>query len=208
MDERDVPRRDGHGRKQAAAIDALLDRAVAAIDSGDRAAATALAGQVLAADEGNADAEELLAAPAQGGEIRRLTILFVDLVDSTALSTTIEPETYRLVVGRYREHVLTTVNRFGGHIGSTHGDGLLAVFGHPVAHEDDMRRAVLAGLEINRAVAKLSAQVRARFGFEVRARVGVHRGVVYLDTTQADVYGLGANLAARVCSLAPPGGVV
>ncbi|OBJ53708.1 adenylate/guanylate cyclase domain-containing protein [Mycobacterium asiaticum] len=208
MDERDVPGRDGHGRKKAAAIDALLDRAVAAIDSGDRAAATALAGQVLAADEGNADAEELLTAPAQGGEIRRLTILFVDLVDSTALSTTIEPETYRLVVGRYREHVLKTVNRLGGHIGSTHGDGLLAVFGHPVAHEDDLRRAVLAGLEINRAVAKLSAQVKARFGFEVRARVGVHRGVVYLDTTQADVYGLGANLAARVCGLAAPGAVV
>ncbi|WP_216638921.1 hypothetical protein, partial [Mycobacterium asiaticum] len=68
--------------------------------------------------------------------------------------------------------------------------------------------SIHVGLEINRAVAKLSAQVRARFGFEVRARVGVHRGVVYLDTTQADVYGLGANLAARVCSLAPPGGAV
>lgn len=198
MDDRDGP----------ALIDALLDRAVAALGTGDHAAATALAGQVLAADEGNADAEELLAAPARGGEIRRLTILFADLVDSTALSTRVEPETYRLVVGRYREQVLNIVNRFGGHIGSTAGDGLLAVFGHPVAHEDDVRRAVLAGLEITRAVPRLSAKAKARFGFEISVRVGVHRGVVYLDTTQADVYGLGANLAARVCSLAPPGTVV
>ncbi|RUP02233.1 MAG: cyclase [Mycobacterium sp.] len=198
MNDRDGP----------ALIDALLDRAVAALGSGDHAAATALAGQVLAADEGNADAEELLAAPSRGGEIRRLTILFADLVDSTALSTRIEPETYRLVVGRYREQVLDIVNRFGGHIGSTAGDGLLAVFGHPVAHEDDVRRAVLAGLEITRAVPRLSAKAKARFGFEISVRVGVHRGVVYLDTTAADVYGLGANLAARVCSLAPPGAVV
>ncbi|MHA7650367.1 adenylate/guanylate cyclase domain-containing protein [Mycobacterium sp. ML5] len=189
-------------------IDALLDRAVAALTSGDHAAATALAGQVLAADGGNPDAEELLAAPARGGEIRRLTILFADLVDSTALSTRTEPETYRLVVGRYRQEVLAIVNRFGGHIGSTAGDGLLAVFGYPVAHEDDVRRAVLAGLEITRAVPRLSAKAKARFGFEISVRVGVHRGVVYLDTTQADVYGLGANLAARVCSLAPPGAVV
>jgi class 3 adenylate cyclase len=95
VDDRDGP----------ALIDALLDRAVAALGTGDHAAATALAGQVLAADEGNADAEELLAAPAHGGEIRRLTILFADLVDSTALSTRVEPETYRLVVGRYREQL-------------------------------------------------------------------------------------------------------
>ena len=100
------------------------------------------------------------------------------------------------------------MNRFGGHIGSTAGDGLLAVFGHPVAHEDDVRRAVLAGLEIARAVPELSAKAKARFGFEISVRVGVHRGVVYLDTAADDVYGLGANLAARVCSLAPPGAVV
>jgi class 3 adenylate cyclase len=208
VDERDGPRANDHSREQGALIDALLDRAVAAIGSGDPATATALAGQVLAADQGNADAEELLAAPPHGGEIRRLTILFADLVDSTALSTRVEPETYRLVVGRYREQVLAIVNRFGGHIGSTKGDGLLAVFGHPIAHEDDVRRAVLAGLEISRAVGRLSAHAKARFGIEISARVGVHRGVVYLDTTQEDVYGLGANLAARVCGLAPPGAVV
>ena len=65
-----------------------------------------LAEQVLAVDGVNADAEDLLAAPADRGEIRRLTILFADLVDSTVLSTRVEPETYRMLVGRYRELVL------------------------------------------------------------------------------------------------------
>jgi class 3 adenylate cyclase len=117
----------------------LLDRAVAAINRGDRAAATVLVGQVLAADSANAEAEDLLAAPSDPGEIRRLTIFFADLVDSTALSTRVEPETYRLLVGRYREQVLHVVKRYEGHIGSTKGDGLLTVFGHPIAHEDAPR---------------------------------------------------------------------
>ena len=111
--------------------------------------------------QANADAEDLLAAPSDPGEIRRLTIFFADLVDSTVLSTRVEPETYRLLVGRYRELVLRAVNRYEGHIGRTAGDGLLAVFGHPIAHEDDVRRAVLAGLEITREVARLSEQARA-----------------------------------------------
>jgi class 3 adenylate cyclase len=74
--------------ERGASINELLDRAVRAINRGDRAAASALAGQVLAVDEGNTEAEDLLAAsPGDRGEIRRLTILFADLVDSTALST-------------------------------------------------------------------------------------------------------------------------
>jgi class 3 adenylate cyclase/tetratricopeptide (TPR) repeat protein len=191
-----------------ASIDELLDRAVAAINRGDRETATALAGRVLVADSANVEAEDLLAAPSDPGEIRRLTIFFADLVDSTVLSTQVEPETYRLLVGRYRELVLRAVNRYEGHIGSTHGDGLLAVFGHPVAHEDDVRRAVHAGLEITREVARLSDQAKRRLAVEVNVRVGVHRGLVYLDTAQDDVYGLAANLAARVSGLAPPGTVV
>jgi class 3 adenylate cyclase len=78
----------------------------------------ALAGQVLAVDVGNAEAEDLLASPGDEGEIRRLTIMFADLVDSTALSTRVEPETYRLLVGRYRDLVLGIVNRYEGHVGS------------------------------------------------------------------------------------------
>jgi class 3 adenylate cyclase len=94
-------------------IDDLLDRAVSAINRGDRVAATALAGQVLAVDYANSDAEDLLAAPTDAGEIRRLTILFADLVDSTVLSTKLEPETYRLLVGRYRQQVQQAVDRYG-----------------------------------------------------------------------------------------------
>ena len=114
-------------------VDELLDRAVAAINRGDRAAATVLAGQVLAVDRDNVDATDLLGNLGDGGEIRRLTIMFADLVDSTLLSTRVEPETYRLLVGRYRDLVLGVVDRFEGHVGSTKGDGMLAVFGRPQA---------------------------------------------------------------------------
>ena len=164
-------------------------------------AATAVAKQVLNADEGNADAEDLLDGLGGGGEIRRLTILFTDLVDSTLLSTRVEPETYRVLVGRYREQVLRIVERYEGHIASLKGDGLLAVFGHPRAHENDVRRAVQAGLEITREVAELSEAALRRFGVDLDVRVGVHRGLVYLDTAQDDVYGLAANMAARVSTL-------
>jgi len=201
---------DGDVRPQGeASIDELLDRAVAAINRGDRAAATALAGQILATDRDNTEAEDLLAAaPTVNGEIRRLTILFADLVDSTVLSTRVEPETYRLLVGRYHELVLKIVDRYEGHIGSTKGDGLLVVFGHPIAHENDVRRAVQSGLEITREVQRFSEQAQRQLGVDITVRVGVHRGLVYLDTAQDDVYGLAANLAARVSGLAPPGRVV
>ncbi len=104
--------------------------------------------------------------------------------------------------------MLKIVNSYEGHIGSTKGDGLLAVFGHPKAHENDAYRAVQAGLDITREVAALSERVKRRFGFDIDVRVGIHRGMVYLDITQDDVYGLGANLVARMCSLAEPGTVV
>lgn len=188
-------------------IDDLLDRAVQATNRGDREAAEFLAGQVLALDSTNVDAEELLAAPSGGGEIRRLTIMFADLVDSTELSTRIEPETYRTVVGRYRDEVRKNVAKYDGHIAFTKGDGLLAVFGHPRAHENDIHRAASAALDITRSMADLSDRVRKQFEFDINVRVGIHRGIVYLDTAQDDVYGLAANLAARLCGLADPGTV-
>ena len=104
-----------------ASVDELLDRAVQAINRGDRATADALAEQVLAFDSSNVEAEELLAAPENSGEIRRLTILFADLVDSTALSTRVEPEVYHLVVGSYKKLVRNAVERYEGHIGVDQG---------------------------------------------------------------------------------------
>jgi class 3 adenylate cyclase len=135
-------------------------------------------------------------------------MFFADLVDSTALSTQVEPETYRLVVGRYRAQVVRIVHGYEGHIGSTKGDGLLAVFGHPIPHEDDVSRAVHAGLEITREVSRLSDQSQRRFGFGVNVRVGVHWGLVYLDTARGDFSGSAANVATRISGLAPPGAVV
>src|SRR5262245_50396296 len=199
---------DSGGDVLGESLDELIDRAVAAINRGDRTEAAILAGQVLTVDRSNADATDLLGAPSDAGESRRLSILFADLVDSTLLSTRLEPEQYRAVVGRYRDQVRQIVDRFEGHIGSTAGDGLLAVFGYPRAHEDDARRAVAAAVAITQAVTTLSDRARRRFGIDVAVRVGVHRGVVYLDTTQRDVYGLAANLAARVAGLAPPNSVV
>ncbi|HTZ16240.1 MAG TPA: adenylate/guanylate cyclase domain-containing protein [Mycobacterium sp.] len=193
--------------ESGASIDELLDRAVRAINEGDRATAATLAGQVLSVDRGNPDAEDLLTAPSRYGEIRRLTIMFADLVDSTALSTRLEPETYRTLVGRYREEVRRIIDRYEGHISSIKGDGLLAVFGHPKAHEDDVRRAVAAGLDITAAVAQLSGHAERKLGVAVNVRVGIHRGLVYLDTKQDDVYGFAANLAARLCGVAEPGRV-
>ncbi len=193
--------------ESSSSINELLDRAVRAINDGDRATAKTLAGQVLSVDRGNPDAEDLLAVSARHGEIRRLTIMFADLVDSTALSTRIEPEPYHTLVGRYRSEVSRVVDRYEGHVLSIKGDGLLAVFGHPKAHEDDVRRAVAAGLEITRAVAHLSEQAERKFGVAINVRVGIHRGLVYLDTDQDDVYGLAANLTARLSGLAEPGTV-
>jgi class 3 adenylate cyclase len=154
------------------------------------------------------DAEGLLAHPGDTGEVRWLTMFFADLVDSTALSTQVEPETYRLVVGRYREQVLHIVDGHDGRIGSTKGDGLLAVFGYPIARENDAYRAVRAGLEITRDVARLSEQSQRRFGFGVAVRVGVHRGPVYLDSALGDFSGLSANVASGISGHSPPGAVV
>ena len=93
-DDGPVQHGDADGDRRAS-IDDLLDRAVFAINSGDRAGATALAGEVLAIDGANADAEDLLAAPDDTGEMRRLTIMFIDVVESTELSSILEPEPYR-----------------------------------------------------------------------------------------------------------------
>jgi class 3 adenylate cyclase len=193
--------------EQPRAIDQLLARAFEAISTGDRATANVLAQQVLALDRGNAEAEDLLNAPSGEGEIRRLTIVFIDLVESTQLSPHIEPEVYRKVVGRYRRSVIASVERYEGYLASTKGDGLLAFFGHPHAHENDISRAVQAGLDITREMPRLSADARHQFGFDVDVRVGIHRGVVYLDLKENDVYGFAANLAARICALAEPGTV-
>lgn len=188
-------------------IEELLDRAVEALNRQDHSTAKSLAGQVLAVDRDNLEAEEVLSASDDGCVVQRLTLLFVDLVDSTALSTRLDPETYRNVIRRYRDEVHRIVGSYEGHIGSAQGDGLLITFGHPTPHENDAHRAVSAGLDMTAEVAALSRRFRRKFGFDVAIRVGVHRGVVTIDPVRDEVIGVGANFASRVCDLAEPGTV-
>ena len=196
--------------EHGAPIDELLDRAIEAVNRGDFETAHRLAGQVLQSDSTNADAGDLLAADATStGELRRVTIMFCDLVGSTALSSRHDPEVYRRIVGRYKEtcrHIVEDV--YGGRITTITGDGLLILFGFPAVHEDDAHRAVLAGLDIVAAMGQLSARAEREVGESLAARVAVHRGVVYVDIAEQDIYGLAANVAARLHELAAPGSVV
>ena len=94
-------------------------------------------------------------APADA-ERRQLTVMFCDLVGSTALSTRLDPEDLREVIGAYHRAVAETVGRFDGFVAKYMGDGVLVYFGYPRAHEDDAERAVRAGLAVIEAVGRLA----------------------------------------------------
>jgi class 3 adenylate cyclase len=99
------------------------------------------------------------AAPQDTAERRQVTVMFSDLVGSTALSARMGPEDLREVISAYQKCVAETVNRFGGFVAKYMGDGVLVYFGYPQAHEDDAERAVRAGLELIAAVAALQSPV-------------------------------------------------
>src|SRR6516225_1262166 len=106
-------------------------------------------------------------------ERRQLTVMFTDLVGSTALSTKLDPEDLRSVIGAYHKGVAETVARFDGFVAKYMGDGVLIYFGYPQAHEDDAERAVRAALALIEAVGKL--EVRSA---KLQARVGIATGLV------------------------------
>ena len=110
--------------------------------------------------------------------------MFCDLVESTALSAQLDPEELREVIRQYQETCTTVIQRYEGYIAQHLGDGLLVYFGYPVAHEDDARRAVRAGLEILAGLPLLNAQlsptIRARLPHPVQIRIGVHTGLVVI----------------------------
>ena len=146
-----------------------------------------------------------------GAERRQLTVMFVDLVGSTALSAGLDPEEMREVLRDYLDAVAAAIARFDGHVAKFLGDGALAYFGFPQAHEDDAERAVRAGLDVLDAVGRL----RTPDGAPLAARVGIATGLVVVG----DLVGQGAaqeqavvgdtpNLAARLQALAEPGTVV
>lgn len=195
---------------RAASHDELLVRAVEAVNRGDLKDAHALAEQVLAGDQGNLDASTLLATESQPtGEVRRLTVMFCDLVGSTSLSGRLDPELYRSLLSRYRKLATAIVEeRHGGCVTGFKGDGMLALFGYPTVHGNDTERGVMAGLEIAAAIQSLSGQIADTIGEPLAVRAALHRGLLYIDPEENDVYGLAANVAARLQELARPGEVV
>jgi class 3 adenylate cyclase/ribosomal protein L40E len=147
-------------------------------------------------------------------ERRQLTVMFCDLVGSTALSERLDPEDLRTVLRAYQAACAEVVERFEGHIALYLGDGVLAYFGYPEAHEDDPQRAVRAGLDIVSAIARLAADVRGEQGVELAVRVGIHTGLVVVGEvgggSRHERLALGEtpNLAARIQALAAPGAVL
>jgi class 3 adenylate cyclase len=142
-------------------------------------------------------------------ERRQLTVMFTDLVGSTALSSKLDPEDLRSVIGAYHKCVAETVARFDGFVAKYMGDGVLVYFGYPQAHEDDAERAVRAGLALVEAVGKLRAQE------PLQVRIGVATGLVIVgdivgsgEAQERGVVGETPNLAARLQGLAAPNTVV
>jgi class 3 adenylate cyclase/tetratricopeptide (TPR) repeat protein len=141
------------------------------------------------------------------GERRQLTVMFCDLVGSTALSQQLDAEEWRDVVVRYQATARTAIERWGGHVAKELGDGLLVYFGWPTAREDDPERAIRAGLAILDAMVPLNAQLAADDGTPLAVRIGTHTGPVVI-ADGGEVFGETVNVAARVQAAAEPDTVV
>jgi class 3 adenylate cyclase len=143
-------------------------------------------------------------------ERRQLTVMFCDLVDSTKLSSQLDPEEYRDVVRAYHTACTEVIRRYDGHIAQLLGDGLLVYFGYPVAHEDDAQRAVRAGLGIVEAIGKLKTSLAQTTGRTLAVRLGIHTGLVVIGALGDDgrhehlALGETPNIAARIQGLAQP----
>ena len=144
-------------------------------------------------------------------ERRHLTIMFCDLIGSTALSARIDPEDYRDLMTLYQETVSQVVTKAGGHVAKYLGDGVLIYFGYPIAQEDAAERACRAGFEIVEAMAALDPVG----GEQLQVRLGIATGIVVVGDLYADgveeasaVAGETPNLAARLQAIAEPGQIV
>jgi class 3 adenylate cyclase/predicted ATPase len=149
--------------------------------------------------------------PLPEAERRQVTVMFADLVGSTALSARLDPEEMRKVIRAYQSTVASEITRYEGHVAKFMGDGILAYFGWPRAHEDDAERAARAGV----AVASSVAALEAPDGQTLAVRVGIATGLVVVgdlvgsgEAQERDVIGETPNLAARLQALAAPGKVV
>jgi len=154
-------------------------------------------------------------AAAPDAERRQLTVMFCDLVGSTALSTGMDPEDLRDVIASYQNRCSAAIRHYDGFVAKYMGDGILVYFGYPRAHEDEAERSVRAGLDIVEAMAELNAAVRRPPGVELAVRIGIATGPVIVGdqigegtASETAVVGETPNLAARLQALAQPNQIV
>lgn len=177
-------------------------------------AATTPAGDARLRHLPEALAGKLRSAVGGGGERKRVTVLFCDLAGSTAIAESLDPEVFREVLDRYFALTIEEVSRFEGLVNQLAGDGLMALFGAPIAHEDEPERAVRAALAIQEKLVGLSATLEDELGFPLEARIGIHTGTVVTGTIGTDLkmdytaIGDTTNLASRLQGLARPGTVL
>ena len=148
-----------------------------------------------------------IASPGVVGERRHLTVLFCDLVGSTTIAGQLDPEEWRETIAGYHRAAAEAIVRFDGHVAKYLGDGVMAYFGWPAAHDNDAERAARAGLAILDAITKLNEQPGHT---NLSARVGIDSGVVVIGKgagNEAEVFGDTPNIAARVQTIAESGTV-
>jgi class 3 adenylate cyclase/tetratricopeptide (TPR) repeat protein len=157
-------------------------------------------------------AEKILTSKsAMEGERKQVTVLFADLTGNTELIRDLDPEAGQTLLDTALHLMMDAVHRFEGTVNDVAGDGIMAMFGAPLAHEDHALRACYAALAMQAALRRYAEDVRRTHGLEVLLRVGLHSGAVVVRTISNDLYmnysgvGLTTNLAARMEQLAPPG---
>src|SRR5215510_15103571 len=148
------------------------------------------------------------------GERKLVTVLFADVVGFTTLAEQLDPEIVHEIINRCFEGITAEVHRFEGTINQYTGDGVMALFGAPLAHEDSPRRAVHAALGIQRAIHDVAQALQAERGLSLQMRIGIHTGLVVVgkigDDLRMDYTAVGdtTNLAARLQQMAQPGSVI
>src|SRR5262245_8663122 len=148
------------------------------------------------------------------GERKQVTVLFCDLAGSTAIAAELDPEEYHDLLDRYLDLVFPEIYGLDGIVNQLAGDGLMALFGAPVAHEDAPQRAVRAALGNQEGLAREGTRLQTERGLELRARIGINTGPVVVGAVGNDLkmdysaIGDTTNLAARLESLAPPGSIL